>query len=409
MTKTIPQLDPATTLPADPASLMEISIPGGGSRKLALADIPIVAELIQPVNALVSNGTDLTVSGGNSDGGNGGRLYLQGGNSSVGDGGTINIVSGQPVAGGFGGDINLNSNNAGSVSFTAGAAKAGGPGGLTAMFGGVSHISGSNGGAAEIHGGVATVGNANGGAVSLSPGTGVGTGHDGSIIFPLSLVSAADDAGAAAGNVPVNGLYRTGSAVKLRIGSSGGGSPPASTIPVNSDPNYSGTDVQAVLSELAATDVTLQGDVTTLTGEVATLAAEITALPISVSKSLTSADILALHDTPFELIPAPAANQYISIISISGLYIHGTIDYTGGGDFIFGYGLFTEGTYWMPTSDGIFLGTDSQYIAPQRHLGVVVLANIVNQDFVLAVSGALLDGDGTARFDILYEILDLPV
>jgi hypothetical protein len=38
MTKTIPQLT-AATLPVDPASLVEISIPGGGSRKLALSDL----------------------------------------------------------------------------------------------------------------------------------------------------------------------------------------------------------------------------------------------------------------------------------------------------------------------------------------------------------------------------------
>ena len=42
---------------------------------------------------------------------------------------------------------------------------------------------------------------------------------DGTVTFPygLPLAAYADDTAAAGGGVPINGLYRTGNAVKIRI------------------------------------------------------------------------------------------------------------------------------------------------------------------------------------------------
>lgn len=42
---------------------------------------------------------------------------------------------------------------------------------------------------------------------------------DGTVTFPygMPLTEYADDAAAAVGGIPINGLYRTGSAVKVRV------------------------------------------------------------------------------------------------------------------------------------------------------------------------------------------------
>ena len=69
-----------------------------------------------------------------------------------------------------------------------------------------------NGGAVLLQAGNA-VGASNAGSITLVPGS--GSGADGHLV--CQLPSYADDAAAAAGGVPINGLYRTSSTVKVRI------------------------------------------------------------------------------------------------------------------------------------------------------------------------------------------------
>ncbi|PWC44267.1 hypothetical protein [Azospirillum sp. TSO22-1] len=121
----------------------------------------------------------------------------------------------------------------GSVRLEGGHAAAGsnGTGHDVMLHGGAGDGTGSNGavilhgGAIGIIGSAANGANGDGGGVYIESGEATGTGTPGNItlwpagyiVFPGGLTNAADDTAAASAGVPVNGLYRNGSALMLRV------------------------------------------------------------------------------------------------------------------------------------------------------------------------------------------------
>jgi len=82
---------------------------------------------------------------------------------------------------------------------------------------GSTATTGSAGGDVRIFGADAKgTGNNKGGDVTLAGGVPTGTGVTGKIII-TGLTDAANDAAAATAGVPVNGLYRNGSVMMVRI------------------------------------------------------------------------------------------------------------------------------------------------------------------------------------------------
>ncbi len=158
--------------------------------------------------------------------GNGGRALLQGGDggSTSGDGGFVQLLAGAAVTDGSGGTIQVfagnskTTHNGGPVNITAGNAGSGAGTGV----GGNINLTAGNGGATSGAGGEITVvagdaigTNSNGGDVRLAAGAKTGSGTKGHI--KMLLEDFADDTAAAAGGVPITGLYRTASAVKVRV------------------------------------------------------------------------------------------------------------------------------------------------------------------------------------------------
>lgn len=133
-------------------------------------------------------------------------------NITTADGQNVTIASGE---GGVG------NNSGGALFLESGDAwdEAEGPasGGLISLNAGIGGPNGGHGGTVEINGGDAQATDGNGGSVSIYLGTsGGGSGVVGHLLI-TNLAAYADDAAAATGGVPVGGVYRTASALKIRV------------------------------------------------------------------------------------------------------------------------------------------------------------------------------------------------
>lgn len=183
------------------------------------------------------NGTDVLITAGNggATSGNGGNITIQSGhNIGVGDSGLATLRGGVSPSGEggaarvYGGD---GSTGGGAARLVAGVAIDSGTGGAAVVEGGYSLA--GNGGAAQVTGGGTDSGNGggllllggdsfggdgNGGNITLTPGNKNGSGVVGHLVMTLARIpDFADDSAAAAGNVPVGGVYRTSGALKIRI------------------------------------------------------------------------------------------------------------------------------------------------------------------------------------------------
>jgi hypothetical protein len=188
--------------------------------ELYAADAGGLPEYEAPADTAVSisaYGTDdsgsvaITLIG--NDGDAGGAIELRSGSSNEEgvQGGWISLIAGSGGEGEGGGFINILAGN--------GAPSEEGFGGTITIEAGDSGGGGgaNEGGNIELNAGDGVSGNNSGGNIRFSVGAKAGSGTLGHMIVMGGLESFADDAAAAAGGVPVNGLYRTASAVKIRV------------------------------------------------------------------------------------------------------------------------------------------------------------------------------------------------
>jgi hypothetical protein len=179
-----------------------------------------------------ATGTNLIVRAGNGTSGDGGDLSLEGGTSDDDTGGNVELLGGISVTA-TGGTVVLQGGpsfiaQGGNVEVDGGA---GSSGGQMIMSGGASQGAGTSGGSATLRGGVPSNGtgggvavtarngvgtNRNGGNITLTIGNQTGSGIKGHLLI-VNLENFADDAAAATGNVPVNGVYRNGSVLQIRV------------------------------------------------------------------------------------------------------------------------------------------------------------------------------------------------
>lgn len=139
-----------------------------------------------------SDGVDVTLTGGT-------------GGATIGSGGSMNLVGGTAPTDGSGGTASVFGGKNNGI----------GDGGPANLGGGKGGTTSGNGGKVQLYGGDAD-GDGNGGDVILSRGFGAGAGSDGHYKIVM-IPEYADDAAASAGGIPVHGLYRTGSAIKVRV------------------------------------------------------------------------------------------------------------------------------------------------------------------------------------------------
>lgn len=124
--------------------------------------------------------------------------------------------------------------------------------------------------------------------------------------------------------------------------------------------------------------------------------------------SLSSAEILALNDTPKELIPAPGAGKAIVPIQVIATFAFGTVAYeTYPNTVIIQYG--DPGMVDLISYVGLINETDDKV----NLTAVTGIQNgralIENQSVtVFAFFENPTVGDGTLTFGIVYRIVDLP-
>lgn len=122
--------------------------------------------------------------------------------------------------------------------------------------------------------------------------------------------------------------------------------------------------------------------------------------------TLSSADILDLHNTPVTLVAAPGAGKWLVVHRIAEYLSFGTVAYTvGGNQPIVNYAGEPTELVGCTTLDS---GEDATQSSPA--LNVYVLASAaVNKALVLFVDGAgLTDGDGTLTVTIWYTEESVP-
>lgn len=185
------------------------------------------------VNLIAGNGGGtsgpggaVNISGGSALGGSdaGGAVNITSGTASAGDGGDIEIGAGNSLEGGNGGDVNITAGNAsdeegsgvgGDVTIAGGGASGEDCAAGFASLQGGSSVDGP-GGFAELGGGSSGALDGIPGDIYLTVGQNA-SGAFGQLVVIRGLQAFADDAAAEAGGVPVGGLYRTASAIKIRV------------------------------------------------------------------------------------------------------------------------------------------------------------------------------------------------
>lgn len=143
------------------------------------------------------------------------------------------------------------------------------------------------------------------------------------------------------------------------------------------------------------------------------------------SKTLSAADILALSDTPIEILPAPGGRMYYVPFSAIFHYRFGTTPYTGASFLITGYGStigglngnlgalydgissadVVDGQLLTQTQDTYVFATFNGFV--NQSYTAWFASSIENQPFSIAnTEAAVTDGDGTLTFRLFYALID---
>jgi hypothetical protein len=137
----------------------------------------------------------------------------------------------------------------------------------------------------------------------------------------------------------------------------------------------------------------------------------ISVVPQTIRVVISSAELLALNNTPVAVTPAPLPGKIIIPQFFSVIYTAGTVPYTitgSDGDFYLDWsgqtfgsdslGLFPDTGLVDQTASNIFLGgCTSNGQDPLR-----LIANIINQPIVLGIKDSLSLGNGSLAIAIAY-------
>lgn len=123
--------------------------------------------------------------------------------------------------------------------------------------------------------------------------------------------------------------------------------------------------------------------------------------------TLSSADILDLHNTPVKLVAAPGAGKWVSLKHVDAYLTFGTVPYTVIDPPRIGY---TDGAVYGGLPAGLLTGTaDGMFSSPYVSVGTFAATTAVNTALSLYADGSpFTDGDGTLTITVWYSIEDVP-
>jgi len=123
--------------------------------------------------------------------------------------------------------------------------------------------------------------------------------------------------------------------------------------------------------------------------------------------TLSSADILDLHNTPVTLVAAPGAGKWVNVHNVTKYYTFGTVEYTASidGTVYIAWGTTADETDWNVNVAG---GID--IIGATRVGGTHGASSLVNQPLSACLVGGddLTLGDGSLTITTWYSIEDVP-
>lgn len=123
--------------------------------------------------------------------------------------------------------------------------------------------------------------------------------------------------------------------------------------------------------------------------------------------TLSSADILDLHNTPITLVAAPGAGKYVNVHRYAFDYAYGTTPYVVGDAFYMAYGADVASVADLYDDIG---AANSLHVQRTPTVSIVgTSADLDNLPVVLSAAGvAITDGDGTLTVTVWYSIEDVP-
>lgn len=131
---------------------------------------------------------------------------------------------------------------------------------------------------------------------------------------------------------------------------------------------------------------------------------------LSARAEVSSAQLLDLHNTPVELIPAPGAGKFIEVIQAVEMTIAGSAEYVIDDitTLLFYYEGLEDGppfvSFILP---GLSNKVNLLYGNATWHQNIGIFDNKALV-FSAQYSSGITEGDGTIIFDILYRIVELP-
>lgn len=131
----------------------------------------------------------------------------------------------------------------------------------------------------------------------------------------------------------------------------------------------------------------------------------------TVKVTLSSAQILDLHNTPVIVVPAQGANTIVEVLTISGIYNYGTTAYTESSfpsASIRYTGAPRHGGV-LAIQSSVLTATQSQYsIQEETRVTSNNLSDVVNNSVeVYLIDGSYIGGDGTVDLYTTFQTIDL--
>lgn len=125
--------------------------------------------------------------------------------------------------------------------------------------------------------------------------------------------------------------------------------------------------------------------------------------------AVSSSEILALNSSPKQLVSAPGEGKMITPITVTSFFTAGAITYAGGADEI----AITWGSAVYGTGMTLRFDADEdevRVISPWGGSGPVNSQTVFENAglYLWASASDPTLGNGTAFFDILYQVVDLP-
>jgi hypothetical protein len=123
----------------------------------------------------------------------------------------------------------------------------------------------------------------------------------------------------------------------------------------------------------------------------------------SATVTLSSAQLLDLHNTEVTIVPSPGAGHYLVLHRVSSYYTFGSVEYSGDPPLLRN----GDGQRATITSD-ISLSNDSVYETAPANDYLSDGAGVVDRAATAYVLTPITDGDGTLTVTVWYSVEDVP-